>query len=89
MQTRSQTKTSGVKVPEVHEIEKSSVPHIKPERIKSIKPPTDSRPPIPKPRFGQGRAGIRRKASIVPPTPTPIQTSATKAVQSLPEPVVQ
>ena len=31
-QTRSHAKSSGVKIPEVHGIEKSSVPHVKPER---------------------------------------------------------
>ena len=32
VQTRSHAKSSGVKIPEVHGIEKSSVPHVKPER---------------------------------------------------------
>ena len=41
VQTRSQAKSSGVKVPEIHGIEKSLVPHVKPERIKSVKLPTD------------------------------------------------
>ena len=41
VQTRSQAKSSGVKVPEIHGIEKSLVPHVKPERQKSIKPPMD------------------------------------------------
>ena len=49
VQTRSQTKSKGVKVPEVHGIEKHLVPHIKPERIKSIKLPIDSRLAISKP----------------------------------------
>ena len=35
VQTRSQAKSSGVKVPEVHGIEKTSVPHVKPERRKN------------------------------------------------------
>ena len=39
VQTRSQAKPSGVKVPQVHGIEKSLVLHVKPERQKSIKPP--------------------------------------------------
>ena len=51
VQTRSQAKSSGVKVLEVHGIEKSLVPHIKPERQKVVKPPTDKRPPITKPRM--------------------------------------
>ena len=66
VQTRSQAKSSEVEVPEVHGIEKSLVPHVKPERKKSIKPPTDKRHPVPKPRIGQGRVGIRRKVRIVP-----------------------
>ena len=58
--------------------------------------PTSIVPPIPKPRIGQGRAGIRRKPKVAPPTPKPIQTPvppiptpAPRAVQPLPEPVVQ
>ena len=59
-------------------------------------PPTNIVPPIPKPRIGQGRAGIRRKPKVAPPTPKPIQTPAPpmptpapRAVHPLPEPVVQ
>ena len=62
MQTTSQVKSSGAKVPQVHRIEKSLVPHVKPERLKSVKLPTDKRLPIPKPRIGQGGAGIREKS---------------------------
>ena len=96
MQTRSQAKSSGVTVPYIHGIEKSLVPHVKPKRQKSVvKPPIDKRPPtnnrlpIPKPRLGQGRAGIRRKARVVPPTQTPIQTPAHNVATSLPEAVMQ
>ena len=85
VQTRSQAKSSGVKVPEVHGIKKSLVPHVKPERQKSIKLPMDKRIPIPKPRIGQGRAGIRRKVKIV----LPLQTPAPKVTPSLPETVIQ
>ena len=85
MQTRSQAKSSGVKILEVHGIEKSLVPHVKPERQKSIKQPMDKRLPIPKPRIGQGRGGIRRKVKIVPP----LQTPAPKTTPSLPETVTQ
>ena len=42
VQTWSQTKSRGVKVPEVHGIEKSLALLIKPERIKSVQLPTDS-----------------------------------------------
>ena len=60
------------------------------------RPPTNVVPPIPKPRIGQGRAGIRRKPKVTLPIPKPIQTPARpiptpapRAVQPLPEPVVQ
>ena len=53
-------------------------------------------PPIPKPRIGQGRAGIRRKPRVTLPIPKPIQTPAPpiptpapRAVQPLAEPVAQ
>ena len=67
VQTRSQAKSSGVKVPEVHGMEKSLVPHVKPERQKPVNLPTDKIPPIPKPRIGQGRARIRRKTRVILP----------------------
>ena len=88
VQTGAQAKSNRVKVPEVHGKEKSLVPHVKPERHKSVKPPTDKRPPIPKPRTGQGRARIRRKARVVQPTQMPIQTPAHKVATSLPEPII-
>ena len=77
IQTRSQAKSSGIKVPEIHGVNKGINPHVKPERqrplptlpTQSIPPtnlaqPIDKGPPthpIPKPRIGQGRAGLRRK----------------------------
>ena len=69
----------------MHGIEKSLVLHVKPERQKSVKSPLDKRPPIPKHRIGQCRAGIRRKVRIV----LILQTSAPKAIQSLPQTVTQ
>ena len=83
--TRSQAKSSRVKLPDMHGLEKSLVTHVKPERQKSVNPPTDKRPPIPKPSIGQGRAGIRRKVRIA----WPLQTPAPKVTQSLPETVTQ
>ena len=99
VQTRSQTKPSGIKVPEVHGTNKGLIPHMKPEHQKSVaipttcltppthhirsthqtqstdqKPPTNAVPPLPKPRIGQGRAGVRRKLKITLPKPRPIQT---------------
>ena len=59
-------------------------------------PPTNVVPPLPKPRIGKGRAGIRRKPKLTSPIPKPIQTPALpiptpapRAVQPLPEPVAQ
>ena len=117
VQTRSQAKSSSIKVPEVHGMDKGLIPHIKPEHQKSViasttcptPPPCHTRPtpvcqglptnvvpPIPKPRIGQDRAGIRRKPKVTLPIPKPIQTPAPpiptpapRAVQSLPEPVVE
>ena len=52
--------------------------------------------PIPKPRIGQGRAGLRRKIRTNQPIPLPkqmlaqpIPTPAPKEAPSLPEPIVQ
>ena len=77
IQTRFQTKSSGIKVPEIHGINKGTNPHVKPERQRPLPilpthiiPPTnltqpvDKGPPthpIPKPRIGQGRTGLRRQ----------------------------
>ena len=68
IQTRSQAKSSGIKVPEIHGVNKGINPHVKPERQRplpilpthSIPPtnptqPVDKGPPthsIPKPRIG-------------------------------------
>ena len=89
VQTRSQAKSSCIKAPVVHAIDKGLIPHVKPEHQKSVVTPTTCQtqtidkgppksivPPIPKPRIGQGRAGIRRKPKVAPPTPKPIQTLA-------------
>ena len=40
VQTRSQVKSSGIKVPEVHSAEKGLIPHVKPECQKSVVAPT-------------------------------------------------
>ena len=108
VQTRSQTKSSGVTVPKVHGVDKGLNSHIKPEHQKLVTlptcqtqsidkgPPTNRVPPVPKPRIGQGRAGLRRNTKVIMPTPMPIQppalplpTPALRTVQSLPELVVQ
>ena len=112
IQTRSQAKSSGIKVPEIHGVNKGINPHVKPERQRplsilptcSIPPNNLTQPvdiglpthPIPKPRIGQGRSGLRRKIRtnqhvtlpkqmLAQPIPTP----APKEAPSLPEPIVQ
>ena len=112
VQTRSQAKSSGIKVPEIHGINKGLNPHVKPERQRllpslpthSTAPTNLAQPvdkglptqPIPKPRIGQGRVGLRRKIRINLPIPLPkqmlpqpIPTPAPKKTPSLPEPIVQ
>ena len=59
VQTRSQTKASGVELPEVHGSSKRLDPHRIPERQTQ---PIARLEIDKKPRIGQGRAGMRRKA---------------------------
>ena len=90
IQTRSQTKSGGIKVPEMHGVNKGLDQHIKLGRQKplptlpthsipptSLMQPVDKRPPthpIPKPMIGQGRAGLKRKIKTNQPVPLPKQT---------------
>ena len=92
IQTRSWAKSSGIKVLEIHGVNKGINPHVRPERQRPLPtlptqsiPPTnptqsvDKGPPthpIPKPRIGQGRAGKRRKIRTNQPIPLPKQTLA-------------
>ena len=85
IQTRSQAKSSCIKVPEIHGINKGLNPHVKPERQRplptlptcSIPPINPTQPigkgppthPIPKPGIGQGRAEMRRKFRTNQPVP--------------------
>ena len=87
IQTRSQAKSSGIKVPEIHGVNKGINPHNKPGRqrplptlpMHSILPTTLAQPvdkglpthPIPKPRIGQGRAELKRKIRTNQSTPLP------------------
>ena len=87
VQTRSQAKSSSIKMPQVHRAKKDLIPHVKPERSVVVPsahpipptchlwlihytphtdqiPPMNAVPPVPKPRIGQGRAGIRRKPKV-------------------------
>ena len=57
IQTRSQTKSIGIKLPEVHSMGKKLDPHLKPEKQHTI-PKQGS---MERPHIGQGRAGPRRK----------------------------
>ena len=66
VQTRSQTMSSGIKLPALHGATKTLVPHEIPKRQPSG---------ISRPRVGQGRAGVRRKARPVSnETPKPVET---------------
>ena len=65
IQTRSQMKASGVQLPEVHGTRKGLDPHKIPEK----QPQPIVRQSIEKrPRLGQGRAGMRRKVKLAPPS---------------------
>ena len=112
IQIRSQANSSGIKVPEIHGINEVLNPHVKPERQRLLPslpthgtPPTNlaqtvdkglTTQPIPKPRIGQGRAGLRRKIRTNQPIPLPkqmfaqpIPTPAPKEALSLHEPIIQ
>ena len=83
MQTRSQAKSSGIKVPEIHGANKGLNPHVKPGKQRPLPTlPMHSLPPtllvqhvdkelptypIPKPRVGQGRTRLRRKSKTIQP----------------------
>ena len=112
MQTRSQPKSSGIKLLEIHSMNKHLNPHIKLGRQRPLStlpmhniPPTSlvqpvdkGQPthPIPKPRIGQGRAGLRIKFKTHQPIPLPkqmpaqpITTHVPKTAPSLPKPMAQ
>ena len=64
IQTRSQTKASGVQLPEVHGTKKGLDPHkILEKQLQPVVKPAIEK----KPRLGQGRAGIKRKVKLAPP----------------------
>ena len=80
VQTRSQVKSSGIKLPEIHGANKGLDPHVQPGKQRPFpslpiqtmdkKQPTH---PIPRPRIGQGRAGLRRKVKVLQPISSPHQ----------------
>ena len=105
-------KSSGIKVLEIHGVNKGINPHVNPGRQKPLPiPPTHNIPPtnlaqpinkglpthpIPKPRIGQGRAGLRRKIRTNQPIPLPKQMLAQLILKPVPkealllsEPIVQ
>ena len=59
VQTRSQDKTSGIKLPEVHGMRKNLDPNIKPEKQHA----NFIKGNVVKPHIGKGRAGLKRKRS--------------------------
>ena len=65
IQTRSQTKASGVQLSEVHGTRKGLDPHKMPE--KQLQPVVKLAVEK-KPRLGQGRGGIKRKVNLDPPS---------------------
>ena len=75
VQTRSQTKASGVQLPEVHCTRKRLDSHRMPEKQPQLIVGLDMDS---KPRIGQGRAGVRRKA--LPYLDSKQGTSASKPV---------
>ena len=100
VQTRSQVRSSGIKLPDIHGTHKGLDPHVQPGKQKSFPIQTVSKGmpthPIPKPRIGQGRAGLRRKVKMTQPIPLPQQPPTQpmmkhvqKAVIPLPEPINQ
>ena len=74
-QMRSQVKSSGIKLPEAHEIEKGLDLNILPEKqiMKPLAVTKAKEVSQIKPRLGQGRADLRCK--IKTPMPTPISTA--------------
>ena len=100
VQTRSQVKSSGIRLTEIHGANKGLDPHAQPGKQRSLPIQTINKGlpthPIPKPRIGQGRAGLRRKVNTLQPIPLPHQPPAQpitkhvqKAVMLLPEPTNQ
>ena len=56
VQTWSQTRFSGIKLPEVHGVRKNLDPNIKPEKGHA----NPIKGSVEKPHIGQGRTGLRR-----------------------------
>ena len=100
VQTRSQVRSSGIRLLEIHGANKGLDLHMQPGKQKSFPTQTIKKGmpthPTPKPRIGQGRAGLRRKVNTFQPIPLPQQPPTQpmtkhvqKAVMPLPEPINQ
>ena len=100
VQTRSQVRSSGIRLPEIHGANKGLDPHAQPGKQKSFPIQTTNKGlpthPIPKPRIVQGRARLRRKVKTLQPIPLPHQAPTQpmtkhvhKAVMPLLEPTNQ
>ena len=101
IQTRSQTKSGGIKVPEVHGANKGLNPHVKPGKQRPLPtlpmhslPPTSlvqhvdkglPTHPIPKPRIGQGRAKLKRKSKTNQPISLPKQVPTQPITSHVPK----
>ena len=93
VQTRSQAKSSGIPLPEVHGIDKGKDPNILPEK-QVIKPVISSEVKgvtQVKPRSGQGRASIKQKIkfTICPLLNKPILQLTEKSILQQPQNIVQ
>ena len=75
VQTRSQVRLSGIKLPEKHGANKGLDQHMQPGKQKPFPIQTVNKGmpthPIPKPRIGQGRAGLRRTVKAPQPITSP------------------
>ena len=82
IQTECQAKTSGIKLPEVHGVDKGVDPSVKPDK-QTLKPTKLAIEPNPqsKPRLGQGRAGLRRKMKVCVQTQPQMHTSGVNQVK--------
>ena len=103
VQTRLQVKSSRIKLPEIHGANKGLDPHVQPGKQRTFPPlpiPTIDKGlpthPIPTPRIGQGRAGLKRKVKALQPISSPhllpvqpITEDASRTVMPLPEPTNQ
>ena len=92
VQTRSQARSSGTRLPDIHGANKGLDPHVQPGKKKSFPIQTINKGlpthPIPKPRIGQGRARLRRKvkAQHHPIDPAQIPSEIGPKIQHRPTP---